>query len=122
MTEKKHARLERLDVTTKQNRVNASIQIGKQKLQATKEARQTIGGIDGVPQIIVIFLQSINDISFILYLMFETLIPSSSDVNVFSIVELLRNSVHDPKSTDIATDCGTRIYTCVNFLLMPITE
>ena len=47
--------------------------------------------------------------------MFETLIPLSSDVNIFSIVELLTNSVHDPKSTDIATDCGARIYTYVIF-------
>ncbi len=55
MAEKKHARsLKRLNVTPKPNRVNTAIQIRKQKLQANKEARQTIGAIDGVPQIIVI--------------------------------------------------------------------
>ena len=63
VADKKHAHsLKRLNVTTKQNRVNTAIQIRKQKLQATKEARQTIGAIDGVPQIIVNSLQSINHI------------------------------------------------------------
>ena len=61
MAEKKHARsLKRLNVTTKQNRMNTAVQIRKQKLQATKEARQTVGAQDGVPQIIVISLQSIK--------------------------------------------------------------
>ena len=61
MGEKKHARsLKRLNVTTKQNRMNTAVQIRKQKLQATKEARQTVGAPDGVPQIIVISLQSIK--------------------------------------------------------------
>jgi hypothetical protein len=50
VADKKHARsLKRLNVTTKQNRVNTAIQIRKQKLQA----RQNIGAIDGVPQIIL---------------------------------------------------------------------
>ena len=61
MAEKKHARsLKRLNVTPKQNRLNTAVQIRKQKLQATKEARQTIGAQDGVPQIIVNFLQLIE--------------------------------------------------------------
>ncbi|CAF4027911.1 unnamed protein product [Adineta steineri] len=94
VADKKHARsLKRLGVTPKQNRVNTAVQIRKQKLQANKEARQTIGAIDGVPQII-------------------TVIPLSSDVNVFSIIELLTNSIDDTKSSDIATECGARIYTC----------
>jgi pre-rRNA-processing protein TSR1 len=55
VAEKKHARsLKRLNITPKQNRVNTALQIRKQKLQTNKEARQTIGAIDGVPQIIVI--------------------------------------------------------------------
>ncbi len=60
MADKKHERsLKRLNVTTKQNRANTAVQIRKQKLQANKEARQTIGAIDGVPQIIVnIFVKS----------------------------------------------------------------
>ncbi len=60
MADKKHARsLKRLNITTKQNRVNTAVQIRKQKLQANKEVRQTIGAIDGVPQIIVnIFVKS----------------------------------------------------------------
>ncbi|UJR24736.1 hypothetical protein I4U23_006110 [Adineta vaga] len=94
VAEKKHARsLKRLNVTPKQNRVNTAIQIRKQKLQANKETRQTIGAIDGVPQLI-------------------TVIPLSSDVNVFSIIELLTHSIDDNRSTDIATECGARVYTC----------
>jgi hypothetical protein len=60
VADKKHARsLKRLNITTKQNRVNTAVQIRKQKLQANKEVRQTIGAIDGVPQIIVnIFVKS----------------------------------------------------------------
>ncbi len=54
VAEKKHARsLKRLNVTPKQNRINTAIQIRKQKLQANKQTRETIGAIDGVPQIIV---------------------------------------------------------------------
>ena len=54
MAEKKHARsLKRLNVTTKHNRVNTAVQIRKQKLQATRQTRETIGAIDGVPQLIV---------------------------------------------------------------------
>ncbi|CAF3025933.1 unnamed protein product [Rotaria socialis] len=94
VAENKHARsLKRLNITSKQDRVNAAIQLRKQKLQANKQARQTIGAIDGVPQII-------------------TVIPLSSDVNVFSIVELITSSINDQKSSDQATDCGARIYTC----------
>jgi pre-rRNA-processing protein TSR1 len=93
VAEKKHARsLKRLNTTTKQERVNTAIQIRKQKLQENRQTRQTIGAIDGVPQII-------------------TVIPLSSDINIFSIVELLTNSLGDNKSTDVATQCGARIYT-----------
>ncbi|CAF3913900.1 unnamed protein product [Rotaria sordida] len=94
VAEKKHARsLKRLNVTNKQDRLNTAIQIRKQKLQANREIRQTIGAIDGVPQII-------------------TVIPLSSDVNIYSIIELLTNSIDDKKSFDEATQCGARIYTC----------
>jgi hypothetical protein len=34
-------------------------------------------------------------------------------VNIFSIVELLTHSIDDNKSSDIATECGARIYTYV---------
>lgn len=58
MADKKHAHsLKRLNVTTKQNRLNTAMQIRKQKLQTN---RQTIGAIDGVPQIIVISFRFIS--------------------------------------------------------------
>jgi hypothetical protein len=60
VADKKHAHsLKRLNMTTKQNRVNTAIQIRKQKLIKNKEARQTIGAIDGVTQIIVIILNKL---------------------------------------------------------------
>ncbi|CAF3536579.1 unnamed protein product [Rotaria sp. Silwood1] len=94
VAEKKHARsLKRLNVTSKQDRLNTAIQIRKQKLQTNRQIRQTIGAIDGVPQII-------------------TVIPLSSDVNTYSIIQLLTNSINDKKSFDQATQCGARIYTC----------
>ena len=37
----------------KHDRVNTAIQIRKQKLQANRQTRETIGAIDGVPQLIV---------------------------------------------------------------------
>ncbi|CAF4895490.1 unnamed protein product [Rotaria sp. Silwood1] len=62
-------------------------------IKCNKQIRQTIGAIDGVPQII-------------------TVIPLSSDVNTYSIIQLLTNSINDKKSFDQATQCGARIYTC----------
>jgi len=54
VAENKHARsLKRLNVPKKSNRLNTAIQIQKQKLQTNKEAREIIGAIDGIPQIIV---------------------------------------------------------------------
>lgn len=44
------------------------------------------------------------------------MIPWSSDMNVFSIVELLTNSLHDRKWRKVARDCGARIYRYVDFL------
>jgi len=73
------------------------VQIRKQKVQENRQTRQTIGAIDGVPQII-------------------TVITLSSDINVFSIIELLTNLLNDNKSIDVATQCGTRIYTYVYLL------
>jgi len=49
-------------------------------------------------------------------------IPLSSDVNIFSIIELLTNSVDDNKSSDLATACGARIYTYVNYSLVLLTK
>ncbi|CAF3578300.1 unnamed protein product [Rotaria sp. Silwood1] len=42
----------------------------------------------------------------------KTVIPLSSDVNTYSIIQLLTNSINDKKSFDQATQCGARIYTC----------
>ena len=58
VADKKHSRsLKRLNTTTKQNRLNTAIQTRKQKLQSNRETRQTIGAIDGVPQLIVIIFK-----------------------------------------------------------------
>jgi hypothetical protein len=45
-------------------------------------------------------------------------IPLSSDVNIFSIVELLTNCFDDNKSSDIPTECGARIYTYIDSYLL----
>jgi hypothetical protein len=86
VAEKKHARsLKRLNVTTKQNRVNTAIQIRKQKLQTNREARQTIGAIDGVPQIIVMNFN---------YILYETNYPFK--IATFMDLEVLRDFLSYP--------------------------
>lgn len=93
VAENKHQRsLKRLNVVTKANRSNKSLQLRKQKLISTQQTRQTIGSLDGVHQII-------------------TLISLSSNINLFSVVELLTKCLDDQRSTDVPTDCGARIYT-----------
>ena len=50
----KHVRsLKRLNISKRSDRMNKLNQIRKSKLETTKQSRNVIGAIDGVPQIIV---------------------------------------------------------------------